>query len=389
MRKLVTYKRPQYAALVNRLKEDGFELTSLLEFGGSDQIARLSPEGKLAVDVSSFIGLLTGEPLLAAKFELLLNQLPHTTVFIGDEDAAAKEAYPLRTMFDDMSNCGIEMTESQQETKGSKRTLAMLDDCEFEGVLAKLEHDLIGQAEFKQAFGSQARAFRLFNALDEQPVLSLLLLGPSGVGKTEAAKILCEAIAPGQSLPKVNLGNYSSKDSLNSLIGSPRGYMGSEEGELSRKIDSSDAGVLLVDEFEKAEPAVWNFFLDLLETGTFTDSQAVEHNLRGFTIVFTSNCPRAKLGSTFPAELLSRFSLKARFSKLNAADKTLFVKRYVSGIYEKYQSLSAGHAPELPKNIVERALVEIDISSIDNIRILKNVTRSWIGSLVENRRSVK
>lgn len=49
--------------------------------------------------------------------------------------------------------------------------------------------------------------------------------------------------------------------------------MGSEEGELSRKIDSSDAGVLLVDEFEKAEPAVWNFFLDLLETGTFTDSQ--------------------------------------------------------------------------------------------------------------------
>lgn len=386
MLKLVTYKKPQYEALIGRLRSNGFELVSLLEFSGSDQVAALSPEVKLAVDVSSFTGLLSGEPALAAKFELLLYQLPDTTVIICDEDNADKEAYPLRIMFDDVSNCGIAAPENEQKAKESKKTLASLDEHALGEVLRRLSNDLIGQTEFKRAFESQARAFRLFNALGEQPILSLLLLGPSGVGKTEVARILCEAIAPGQPLPKINLGNYSSKDSLNSLIGSPRGYMGSEEGELSRKIDSSDAGVLLVDEFEKAEPAVWNFFLDLLETGTFTDSQGVEHDLHGFTIVLTTNCPREELSGTFPAELLSRFSLKARFSHLSLEERGLFIERYVSTIYEKYLSLSPEDVPKLPKDITDRALSEIDVKSIDNIRILKNVARSWISDLVERSR---
>lgn len=386
MLKLVTYKRPQYEVLAGKLRSDGFKIMSLLELSGSNQIAALSPEAKLAVDVSSFIGLLSGEPMLAAKFEALLYQMPDTTVFISDEDVAGKNTYLLRTMFDDASNCGVAAPKKDQEAEGLKRTLTSLDEHALEKVLGRLAHDLIGQTEFKRAFESQARTFRLFNALGEQPILSLLLLGPSGVGKTEAARILCEAIAPGQPLPKINLGNYSSKDSLNSLIGSSRGYMGSEEGELSRKIDSSDAGVLLVDEFEKAEPAVWNFFLDLLETGTFTDSQGTEHDLQGFTIVFTTNCPREKLGSTFPAELLSRFSLKAHFSQLSADDKRLFIERYVSKIHERYLSLPSEDAPKLPKDIADRALAEIDVRKITNIRVLKNVARSWISDLVDRSR---
>lgn len=386
MLKLVTYTKSQYEALVDQLRSDGFKLVSLLELIGRDQVATPSPETKLAVDVSSFTGLLSGEPVLAAKLELLLYQMPDTTVFIGDEDAAGRKAYQLRTMFDDMSNCGIVASENDRGAEGSRRTLSSLDEHAFDEVLRRLSHDLIGQTEFKRAFESQARTFRLFNALEEQPILSLLILGPSGVGKTEVARILCEAIAPGQPLPKINLGNYSSKDSLNSLIGSPRGYMGSEEGELSRKIDSSDAGVLLVDEFEKAEPAVWNFFLDLLETGTFTDSQGAEHNLQGFTIVFTTNCPRDKLSGTFPAELLSRFGLMAHFSHLSTEDKSLFIKRYVSRIYERSLSLPSKNVPRLPKDIVDRALSEINVRTIDNIRILKNVARSWIGDLAETSR---
>ncbi len=386
MRKLLTYRRPQYTALVNSLADKGFERMSLLEISGSDKIAELSFEGNLVVDISSFTGLLQGDPGLAARFEVLVHQLPPSTVFIGDKETVDREAYGLRTVFDSMEDCGIDTPESREDAAKTKKTLASLSDCELEGVLSELNRELIEQDEFKQAFESQARSFRLFNALGEQPILSLLLLGPSGVGKTETAKILCNAIAPGQPLPKINLGNYSSKDSLNSLIGSPRGYMGSEEGELGRKIDSSKAGVLLVDEFEKAEPAVWNFFLDLLETGTFTDSQAIEHELYGFTIVFTTNCPLERLTATFPAELLSRFSLKARLSLLSAAGKRAFVERYISRVCEKYRNLPLRNLPELPENIVDRALAEIDVESIDNIRILKNVTRSWIGALVEKTR---
>ena len=138
-------------------------------------------------------------------------------------------------MFDDIIECDIEIDKDAQKDKRVKRTLVSLDELEFKQVLTTLESELIGQIEFKRSFESRSRSFRLFNALDEQPVFSLLLLGPSGVGKTEVAKILCEAIAPCQPLPKVNLGNYSSKDSLNSLIGSPRGYMEAKKASWERR----------------------------------------------------------------------------------------------------------------------------------------------------------
>lgn len=386
MRKLVTYNKLQYRQLINALEDDGFKLMSLLEFGGTEQIAELRSGANLAVDVSSFMGLLSDDAQLASKFELLVHQLPPTTVFIGDEETVTREAYPLRTMFNSTKNCGININEEHRTDGRGKRTLTSLSEPEFARVLTNLNCELIGQIEFKRSFESRSRSFRLFNALGEQPVLSLLLLGPSGVGKTEVAKIICEAVSPGQPLPKINLGNYSSKDSLNSLIGSPRGYTGSEEGELGKKIDSSDAGILLVDEFEKAEPAVWNFFLDLLETGSFTDSQGREHDLRGFTIVFTTNCPPNNLDETFPAELLSRFNLKCLFSELSTDNKRFFIKRYVSRILEKYRRIDSKDLPVLPSNITDRALEEIDVEVTDNIRILKNIARLWIDAVVEETR---
>lgn len=162
--------------------------------------------------------------------------------------------------------------------------------------------------------------------------------------------------------------------------------MGSEEGELGKKIDSSDAGILLVDEFEKAEPAVWNFFLDLLETGSFTDSQGMEHDLRGFIIVFTTNCPLGKINETFPAELLSRFNLMSHFSKLSVSDKKFFVERYESMFAKKYRETAPSGLPTLPDDIADRAMMEIDIEATENIRILKNTTRSWISEFVEKAR---
>lgn len=383
MRKLITYNKSQYDLLISGLKDAGYELFSLFEFNGSDCVAELSSTGNFVVDISSLMGLLPSEPQTTAKFELLVHQMPANTYFIGDESIVAKKAYQLRTVFDNIKNCGIEIAGEHKKTEETKRTLVSISEQELKQVLTALDHELIGQLQFKQAFNSESRIFRLFNALDEQAILSILLLGPSGVGKTEVARILCEAIAPNQPLPKVNLGNYSSKDSLNSLIGSPRGYMGSEEGELIRKIDSSNAGILLVDEFEKAEPAVWNFFLDLLETGTFTDSQGAEHSLCGFVVIFTTNCPRKKLHDTFPAELLSRFSLKAHFSQLDIKDKKLFVERYVTKIIEKYETIPSQNLPMLPENILERAQREIDVELTDNIRILKNITKTWIGKLIE------
>ena len=202
----------------------------------------------------------------------------------------------------------------------------------------------------------------------------------SGVGKTETARILSDLLAPGQPLPKINFGNYSSKDSLNSLIGSPRGYIGSEEGELALKIEASESGVILIDEFEKADPAVWNFFLDLLESGHFTDSQGVMHDLNGYAIVFTSNAPREEVREKFPPELLSRFSLKARLAPLSTEDKQAFVRRYIENVATKYQRIR--NTLPHPDDVANAALEGIDVSKEENIRVLKNEARKWFADYI-------
>ena len=217
--------------------------------------------------------------------------------------------------------------------------------------------------------------------MDEQPILSLFLLGPSGVGKTETARILGKLLAPNETLPKISFANYSSKDSLNSLIGSPRGYIGSEEGELALKIGASHMGVLLIDEFEKADPSVWNFFLDLLETGSYTDSQGNKHALNGYVIVFTTNASRDHVNKIFPPELLSRFNLKVEFKQLTSEDKHEFVRRYIANATTKYNDLGQNQLPSL-ETVIAVAQTEIDINSMSNIRVLKNETRQWFANYV-------
>ena len=90
-------------------------------------------------------------------------------------------------------------------------------------------------------------------------------------------------------LQKVNFGNYSNEFSLSSLIGSARGYVGSDDGEIFIRVRNTDVGVILIDEFEKSNATLFNFFLDVLESGKMVSSQADELDINGFIIVFTSN----------------------------------------------------------------------------------------------------
>lgn len=312
--------------------------------------------------------------------------MPKNTVFVADETAANKYAYEMRTIFDTVQPCDIDNNSEDQAvlSKENPKRLIDLDDSETKALLDQFACDLIGQDQFKGEFRKQVEIFRLFNSIGEQPILSLFLIGPSGVGKTETARILSKLLAPGEPLPKVNFGNYSSKDSLNSLICSPRGYMGSEEGELTMKIERSNSGIILIDEFEKGDSTVWSFFLDLLENGKFTDSQGDEHDLNGYTIVFASNTPRTEVQGKFPPELLSRFNLKVNFKPLNDKEKKTFVSRYITSVAEKYRS-SIDESVENPDVIAERALQDIDTANEENIRVLKNTARKWFAGYIAER----
>ena len=346
----------------------------------TQKLASLCSGGPVALDVSPLLPLLNPTSCLndtASVTEVLMHQLPDDTLFVADENATAGREYDMRTLFDEIEKSEIE-GEPAEEAIRVERGAKLLIDLSSEKadeLLDDFDSKLIGQAPFKKALRKQVGAFRLFNSIGEQPILSMLLLGPSGVGKTEAARILSDLLAPGQPLPKINFGNYSSKDSLNSLIGSPRGYIGSEEGELTLKIEASESGVILIDEFEKANPAVWNFFLDLLESGHFTDSQGAVHDLDGYVIVFTSNAPKEEVREKFPPELLSRFSLKARFAPLSTEGKQAFVRRYIGNVATKYQR-TRNTLPH-PDDVVNAALEGIDVSKEKNIRVLKNEARKW------------
>lgn len=389
MLNLTTYRRNQFARLKDRLKSEGYDYTSALSLTSTAQIAQQARERSIAVDISSLISLPDssgGKAGIVATFEALLYQMPKNTVFVADETAANKYAYEMRTIFDTVQPCDIDNNSEDQAvlSKENPKRLIDLDDSETKALLDQFACDLIGQDQFKGEFRKQVEIFRLFSSIGEQPILSLFLIGPSGVGKTETARILSKLLAPGEPLPKVNFGNYSSKDSLNSLIGSPRGYMGSEEGELTMKIERSNSGVILIDEFEKGDSTVWSFFLDLLENGKFTDSQGDEHDLNGYTIVFASNTPRTEVQGKFPPELLSRFNLKVNFKPLNDKEKKTFVSRYITSVAEKYRS-SIDESVENPDVIAERALQDIDTANEENIRVLKNTARKWFAGYIAER----
>lgn len=389
MLNLTTYRRNQFARLKDRLKSEGYDYTSALSLTSTAQIAQQARERSIAVDISSLISLPDssgGKAGIVATFEALLYQMPKNTVFVADETAANKYAYEMRTIFDTVQPCDIDNNSEDQAvlSKENPKRLIDLDDSETKALLDQFACDLIGQDQFKGEFRKQVEIFRLFNSIGEQPILSLFLIGPSGVGKTETARILSKLLAPGEPLPKVNFGNYSSKDSLNSLIGSPRGYIGSEEGELTMKIERSNSGVILIDEFEKGDSTVWSFFLDLLENGKFTDSQGDEHDLNGYTIVFASNTPRTEVQGKFPPELLSRFNLKVNFKPLNDKEKKTFVSRYITSVAEKYRS-SIDESVENPDVIAERALQDIDTANEENIRVLKNTARKWFAGYIAER----
>lgn len=196
--------------------------------------ARLAAQRRpVALDVSPLLPLLNPTSCFndtASVTEVLMHQLPDDTLFIADENVTAGHEYDMRTLFDEIEKSEIE-GEPAEETMQTERGAKLLIDLSSEKtdkLLDDFDSKLIGQAPFKKALRKQVGAFRLFNSIGEQPIPSMLLLGPSDVGKTETARILSDLLAPSQPLPKINFGNYSSKDSLNSLIGSPRSHIGSE-----------------------------------------------------------------------------------------------------------------------------------------------------------------
>ena len=217
------------------------------------------------------------------------------------------------------------------------KNIVDLQETDFEKLLSKINTDLVGHSKFKKMLEEELRKFRVFNKLGYQPIFSTFIMGNSGIGKTELARVLHNNLSSSEHFIKINFGNYSDQNALSSLIGSPRGYIGSSKGELSDKLGNSKSTVILIDEFEKSNKPVQNFFLQLLEDGVFTDSLGREYDLNKYIIIFTANVPKDKVTKSFSPELLSRFNLKFSFSNLTADEKEEYIHKRLKRIEKDIQ----------------------------------------------------
>jgi ATP-dependent Clp protease ATP-binding subunit ClpB len=124
-----------------------------------------------------------------------------------------------------------------------------------------------------------------------RPLASFLFMGPTGVGKTEAARVLAEFLFDNeQALVRIDMSEYMEKHSVSRLIGAPPGYVGYEEGgQLTEVVRRHPYCVVLLDEIEKAAPEVFNILLQLLDDGRLTDGQGRTVDFKNTVIIMTSN----------------------------------------------------------------------------------------------------
>lgn len=158
--------------------------------------------------------------------------------------------------------------------------------------LEKILHNrVIGQDEAVKAVSKAIRRARSGLKDPTRPIGSFMFLGPTGVGKTELAKALAEAIFGSEdSMIRIDMSEYMEKYTTSRLIGSPPGYVGYDEGgQLTEKVRNNPYSVVLLDEVEKAHNDVFNILLQVLDDGFLTDSKGRKVDFRNTIIIMTSN----------------------------------------------------------------------------------------------------
>ena len=269
--------------------------------------------------------------------ELKYGRLPEAQRQLAAQEqnaAAAKESNILRDRVTDEEIAkiverwtGIPVSRLVQ---GEREKLLHLDET--------LHKRVIGQDEAVQAVTEAIQRSRAGIQDPNRPIGSFLFLGPTGVGKTELAKTLAQALFDDESnLVRIDMSEYMEKFSVSRLIGAPPGYVGYEEGgQLTEAVRRKPYSVVLFDEVEKAHPDVFNVLLQVLDDGRITDSQGRTVDFKNTILILTSNLGSEYLlgginadgsideGAKAQVEALLRRSFRPEF--LNRLDEIVFYK---------------------------------------------------------------
>lgn len=228
--------------------------------------------------------------------------LPDKAIDLIDEAGAYRETHPLTTqkrqtvdrrlVTDILARvCKIDAEALKEQSNDALRTL--------EGDIKK---EIFGQDKAVDRVVEAVQMSKAGLADDTKPMASLLFVGPTGVGKTEVARVLSERM--GMKLVRFDMSEYAEKHAVAKLIGSPAGYVGYEDGGLlTAAVRKTPNCVLLFDEIEKAHPDIFNIFLQMMDYAALTDNHGERADFRNAIIIMTSNAgaqyaSRASIGFT-------------------------------------------------------------------------------------------
>lgn len=214
----------------------------------------------------------------------------------------------------------------------------------------------------------------------KKPIGSFLFLGPTGVGKTEVAKSLAEALFDSEDhIIRIDMSEYGEKFSVSRLIGAPPGYVGYEEGgQLTEAVRRKPYSIILLDEIEKAHPEVYNILLQILDDGRITDSLGRTVDFKNTVIIMTSNIGSnhlLELGNTDEAYQLIDLDLKRSFKPelLNRIDEIIKFKslddEVIVEVVRKFFNDLANRLKDqmIQIKVTEDALLQIAKSGYDPI----------------------
>ncbi len=209
--------------------------------------------------------------------------------------------------------------------------------------LAKLEKRLheriVGQEEAVRAVAAAIRRARAGLKDVNRPIGSFIFLGPTGVGKTELAKALAEALYGDENLMiRLDMSEYGERHTVSRMIGSPPGYVGYEEGgQLTEAVRRKPFSVILLDEIEKAHPDVFNILLQILEDGRLTDAHGKTVDFKNTVLILTSNVGTAAISEMrvgFGAEKENRRSYEEIKNELLSQLQKSFRPEFLNRIDE-------------------------------------------------------
>lgn len=267
-----------------------------------------------------------------------------------------------------------------------------------------LKSRLIGQDEAVKTMTQAIRRSRMGLKDPQRPVGSFLLLGPSGVGKTELCRILAETLFGNRdALIRFDMSEYMEAHAISRLIGAPPGYVGHDEGgQLTERVRRRPWSVVLLDELEKAHADIWSLLLQIMEEGVLTDSQGRPTDFRNTVFVMTSNLGSRRftegqrlgfspddrtsrkhleqevLGDakkTFPPEFINRLDNLLVFHPLEADTLTTIVRQLLTETESRLKALN------LKLTVDEDAIALLATTGRDRqygARPLRRTIAAWI-----------